>query len=302
MRRAWLIVLACALAACGSGQSATQSPSEPDNAVSAASQSPASTDPESEASGEGSVDDAVESVGLSLLIGVDAGEGDWRTGGVRSDVLMVMVPGQSPAVISLPRDSWVHIPGHGEAKINAAYAWGGPDLTKETVSDLLGQPIDHAYAVDMAGFIKVIDSIGPIELDTASGHLTLTGEEALSFVRERKSLPRGDLDRILRQQAVLSAIAADMGPSEALSLAGEVLPAISADGAEAQPEDLLAVFTAMRGATFATVPVAGLGWEGEQSVVYLDADGMADLVDALRLNDMTEWLETAETLSGQEVQ
>lgn len=278
MRRA-LLAAACVLGACASGQpadqAATQAPDLPSQHASEETSAPAEepSEPAEEPA------ETAEPT-LSLLIGVDAGSGDWRRGGVRSDVLMVMMPGADPAVISLPRDSWVSIPGHGKAKINAAYAWGGPELAKETVSSLLGQPIEHAYAVNMEGFVSIIDALGPVQIDTVDGTRTLDGAEALSFVRERKSLPRGDLDRIVRQQALLSALAETTDPRAALTLGGDLLSAIAVDGQEARPEDLLSLFSAMRGARFGTAPVAGLGWEGEQSVVYLDP-GVAALGEAL---------------------
>lgn len=279
MRRA-LLAAACVLGACASGQpadqAATQVPDLPSQRASEETSAPAE-EPSEPAEGPGETAEPT----LSLLIGVDAGSGDWRRGGVRSDVLMVMMPGADPAVISLPRDSWVSIPGHGKAKINAAYAWGGSELAKETVSSLLGQPIEHAYAVNMEGFVSIIDALGPVQIDTVDGARTLDGAEALSFVRERKSLPRGDLDRIVRQQALLSALAETTDPRAALTLGGDLLSAIAVDGQEARPEDLLSLFSTMRGARFGTAPVAGLGWEGDQSVVYLDDPGVAALGKAL---------------------
>lgn len=280
MRRA-LLAAACLLGACASGQpgdqAATQAPDLTSQHAASEEHSEPAEEPSELAEGPGETAEPT----LSLLIGVDAGSGDWRQGGVRSDVLMVMMPGADPAVISLPRDSWVSIPGHGKAKINAAYAWGGPELAKDTVSSLLGQPIEHAYAVNMEGFVSIIDALGPVQIDTVDGTRTLDGAEALSFVRERKSLPRGDLDRIVRQQALLSALAETTDPRAALTLGGDLLSAIAVDGQEARPEDLLSLFSAMRGARFGTAPVAGLGWEGEQSVVYLDGPGVAALGEAL---------------------
>ncbi|MDO5724063.1 MAG: LCP family protein [Flaviflexus sp.] len=287
MRRT-LLACACALVlgACAAGQPAP-SGGEINSTEQADPTTSGTSEPTAQASAVGTPEPAAQGDSerhaekLSLLVGVDAGPGDWRLGGVRSDVLMVIAPGSDPVIVSLPRDSWVNIPGHGEAKINAAYAWGGPELAKATVSELLGQPIEHVYAVDMTGFVSVIDAVGPVEIDTVDGTRILDGDEALSFVRERASLPRGDLDRIVRQQAVLGALAEQIDPAAAASLAPDLLQVIVVDGGQADVGEMITLVGAMREARFGTAPVAGLGWEGKQSVVYLDSVGLAALAEAL---------------------
>src|SRR5215467_6268367 len=142
--------------------------------------------------------------------------------GRRSDTIMVLhmpAGGGRPVLISLPRDSYVRIPGHGHDKINSAYAYGGPKLLAETVQIATGLRIDHYMGIGFGGFVRVVNAIGGVRLclkrplvDRASGlHLhkgcqTLSGGEALSFVRDRHSYLTQDLQRIQDQRLFLSAL------------------------------------------------------------------------------------------------
>ncbi|MEV0219660.1 LCP family protein [Streptomyces sp. NPDC050704] len=158
--------------------------------------------------------------------GSDATEHLWRPGVQRSDTLMLVRLGadeQTADTVSIPRDSWVPIPGHGEAKVNAAFAWGGPSLLIKTVEQLTGVRIDHFGVIDWHGFRSLTDAVGgvPITLDensydpeqqrhfTAGTH-TMNGEEALSYVRQRHGLPGGELDRIKRQQQFLRGLVGEV--------------------------------------------------------------------------------------------
>ncbi|MGA4670188.1 LCP family protein [Propionibacteriaceae bacterium Y1923] len=139
----------------------------------------------------------------------------------RSDVLMILhISGdrKSAYLISLPRDYWVPIPGHGTAKINAAYSWGGAALSVKTVEQLLNVPIDHTALINFEGFVNVIDSIGGVSVynNHAStidgvhfpeGQVELNdGQTALLFVRNRYGLPNHDFDRTQRQRDVIKAV------------------------------------------------------------------------------------------------
>ena len=132
--------------------------------------------------------------------------------------------GQSAAVVSIPRDSWVDIPGHGKNKINAAYAFGGPSLLIRTVENLTELHVDHFAVIDFAGFQAVVDSVGGIDVGISAatsnegvhfhqGVNHLDGTQALAYVRQRYGLVDGDLDRAQRQQnamrAVLTKVAVD---------------------------------------------------------------------------------------------
>src|SRR5215218_8685891 len=154
-------------------------------------------------------------LGSDSRVKTDAGQG-------RSDVLMVMhLSGdrKSAYLISFPRDMYVPIPGHGRDKINAAFAFGGPPLTVRTVEGLVDTRMDHVALIDFEGFINLTDELGGVTVynkypSVSWGHkfpvgnITLRGEQALAYVRERKQLPHGDLDRAERQRVVLQAILA----------------------------------------------------------------------------------------------
>lgn len=167
-----------------------------------------------------------------LLVGSDSREGlsaeDQRrlgtggTEGQRADTMMLLhIPATGePALISLPRDSFVDIPGHGQNKLNAAYAFGGPQLLVATVEQATGVRVDEYLEVGFGGFVNVIDALGGIEmcldepiqdrdshLDLPAGCQVLDGPNALGYVRMRKADPRGDLGRIERQREMLGAIA-----------------------------------------------------------------------------------------------
>lgn len=167
-----------------------------------------------------------------VLMGADDRPGEVG----RSDTLMVLWlnPGQKRgAIMSIPRDLRVDIPGHGSTKINHSYAYGGPKLTTETVQLLLNAPMDGYIKVNFEGFVKAVDLLGGVDLlvrdiegkgrgmnyDDSWGnlhiHLTpgmhhMDGYTAMGFCRYRKSntggLGDGDGGRAERQQQFLRAI------------------------------------------------------------------------------------------------
>ncbi|WP_121188041.1 LCP family protein [Nocardiopsis sp. Huas11] len=154
------------------------------------------------------------------------------TPGQRSDTIMLVRLNHERdrvTVVGIPRDLWVDVPGEGEDKINAAYAYGGPQLTVRTVESVTGVRVDHYVEVDFSGFVDVVDALDGIEvclpepiedpkahLDMAAGTHQVDGTEALAFARTRAT-PRGDLDRIDRQQQVLAAMLDKAMSSETLS-------------------------------------------------------------------------------------
>ncbi len=160
-------------------------------------------------------------------------------GSVNTDTMIVLhVPadGSRASLISFPRDSYVDIPGYGRNRINAAYsnaynaskAKGGSEvdaqsagiaLTADTISKLTGLTIDHYLQVNLLGFYRISIALGGIEvclnaaqndpfsgIDLPAGDSVIEGKQALAFVRQRHGLPRGDLDRIARQQYFLGAV------------------------------------------------------------------------------------------------
>ncbi len=142
-------------------------------------------------------------------------------GGQRTDSIILVhrsSSGQS-SMVSIPRDSYVTIPGHGKNKINAAFALGGPKLLVETVELATGLRIDGFLEIGFGGFAKVVDSLGGVDvcvpfdmndpragIDLKAGCQRLNGPTALGFVRARYSDPRGDIGRAERQRQFLSAI------------------------------------------------------------------------------------------------
>jgi LCP family protein required for cell wall assembly len=158
--------------------------------------------------------------GLSKAEQKRLGTGD--TAGQRTDTIMIVYlpPGGKPALISVPRDSYVDIPKHSKNKINAAYAFGGPELLVQTVEQNTGLRMDGYLEIGFGGFVNIIDALGGIRMclpkaindrdshiDLPKGCQTLSGVEALGYVRMRKADPLGDLGRVQRQREMLSAVA-----------------------------------------------------------------------------------------------
>lgn len=238
--------------------------------------------------------------GTDAAPGVDAGS-------QRSDVVMLarINPDRAEAaVVSIPRDSWVDIPGRGMNKINAAYAFGGPTLLIETVENFTNLRVDHFAVIDFAGFQAMVDSVGGIDVGVSAatsdagvefrqGVNHLDGAAALTYVRQRYGLPEGDLSRAQRQQNALRALlskAASGGmmadPAGLYSLLDATSRTVGVDDSLSNG-GLRSLAFEMRGlrpsnVTFLSAPFRGLGQEGAQSVVYLDEARSAELWEALR--------------------
>ncbi|OMQ16707.1 transcriptional regulator [Modestobacter sp. VKM Ac-2676] len=195
-------------------------------------------------------------------------------------------------VISIPRDSWVDIPGHGKNKINAAYALGGPTLLIQTIEQLTGVRIDHYAAIDFAGLIQMTDDLGGVDVvvqETTSngpyafeaGTNHLNGDQARWYVGQRYDLPGGDFDRVKRQQNYLRAMFGKLFSQDVFSSPAKlddtlltVTSAVAVDDGLSNG-DMLGMAYSLRGlrpdaVAFFTAPVLGLGTEGAASVVYLD--------------------------------
>ena len=165
-----------------------------------------------------------------VLLGSDSRDPENAADG-RSDSIMVVHLNEQrdkAYIVSFPRDMYVDIPGHGKDKINAAYLLGGPPLTVRTLETLTGVRMDHVALIGLEGFIQLTEDLGGVTVtnktafrshgfDYPKGRITIAGEEALWFVRERKSLPEGDLDRAENQRKVIRAIVAKGLSSEVIS-------------------------------------------------------------------------------------
>ncbi|MDP9117109.1 MAG: LCP family protein [Actinomycetota bacterium] len=150
-------------------------------------------------------------------------------GGVNTDTMMILhIPadGSQATAISFPRDSWVNVPGLGMSKLNSAFAFGtqngggdqgGARLLIKVIQSMTGLSIDHFVRVSLVGFYNIASALGPIKVcvnaatqdpysgtNLPAGVSYLNAQQSLSFVRQRHNLPRGDLDREVRQQYFLS--------------------------------------------------------------------------------------------------
>jgi len=147
--------------------------------------------------------------------------------GARTDTILVLhEPVSGPvSLISLPRDTYVEIAGHGPAKLNAAFVYGGAPLLVSTVEQLTGLTIDHYAEIGLGGVAGVVDAVGGVELCydrdvndpesqmvwTAGCHV-VDGAQALPFVRMRKADPQGDIGRAARQRQLIGAVMGKVDP------------------------------------------------------------------------------------------
>ncbi|MFC7221032.1 LCP family protein [Streptomyces polyrhachis] len=246
--------------------------------------------------------------------GADAGGAvQWKPGAQRSDTMMLVhIPQDrdNAYVVSLPRDSWVPVPGHGSAKLNAAFSWGGPPLLIDTVQRLTKVKVDHLAVIDWSGFKKLTDAVGGVDITiptttprrnggrqwTAGTH-HMDGEEALDYVRERHGLPRGDLDRTQRQQEFLKRVLDKTlssgnlaNPLKAKKLLDTVTATVSVDDrlTDSALRDLMWDMRGVRTRhmVFMNAPVAGFDTIDRQSVVVLDRGAMQPLWEAMRNDTM----------------
>lgn len=226
----------------------------------------------------------------------------------RSDVLMLahLSPKRDKVyLISFPRDLWVPVPGHGKAKINAAYAWGGPQLTVRTVEQLIGVRVDHVAQVDFEGFVGLTDQVGGVTITNPhasssrgfswpKGQVTLSGASALAYVRQRYELPNGDLDRAARQRAVTKALLQKLlstdvltNPARFSTVLDELGRYLTVDSG-LTTQQILTTASSMRLASGDDIrslqtPVRGLGTSKDgQSIVLANDTVMAELSAALR--------------------
>lgn len=176
----------------------------------------------------------------ALLLGIDSGEFD-RVEQGRSDTMVVMAANpqtDTSRMLSIPRDSYVEIPGYGLDKINHAYSYGGADLSVETVQNMLGIPIDYYFAVDMEGLQNVIDALGGITIVPAlsfaqSGYTfqagvpqEVDGAGALAYSRNRQDDPAGDYGRQERQRQVITSTMDEVSSLQGVSNYPSILAAL----------------------------------------------------------------------------
>ncbi len=186
----------------------------------------------------------------------------------RSDTIMILhIPagGGRPVLVSIPRDSYVEVPGHGWNKINAAFSYGGPALLAETVQSATGLHISHFMDIGFGGFVNVVNAVGGVRmclpapihdqasgLNLAAGCQVLNGGQALAWVRDRHTFATQDLQRQQDQRIFLSALLKKitstgviLNPFESLPAASGVASNLTVDQA-AQLYQLRSVARALR--------------------------------------------------------
>ncbi|WP_282173969.1 LytR family transcriptional regulator [Cytobacillus firmus] len=172
-----------------------------------------------------------------LMLGVDEREGDRG----RSDSMIVLTvnPNQnSVKMLSIPRDTRTEIIGKGfDDKINHAYAFGGVEMSMNTVENFLDIPIDYYMQINMEGFKDIVDAVGGVTVNNdldfnyegvhfTKGQLTLNGEKALKFSRMRYDDPRGDFGRQLRQREVIQGVLKEGASLSSLTNYDEIFTAL----------------------------------------------------------------------------
>jgi LCP family protein required for cell wall assembly len=261
--------------------------------------------------------DASDAVNV-LVLGTDQEQG----GSARADTIMLVhLAGNRHAaqVISIPRDTWLPLARTVEAgapttpaKINAAYAWGGAPLMVRTVESFTGVRIDHTVSIDFAGFAKIIDALGGIDIDVAApftsslapyrrfaaGVQHMNGEVALDYARQRKPFAQGDFARMRHQREILAAVFDKVSSRAILShpfqlnaVIHSTARAFTVDDALSLP-DMATILAQLRGSDLSmlTAPTTGTGRVGDQSVVYADRTADEELFAAVRSDTMDAWL------------
>ena len=204
-----------------------------------------------------------------LIMGSDARPDEIKLGVVgRTDTLLVFVADRTTprvAMVSVPRDLWVAIPGHGEERINAAYELGGSQTAKQTVSNVLGQRVDRFAVVGLQGVRDIVDAAGGVDItvaqaihddsyptddygyqtvDIPAGRQHMDGDTALKYARTRHQ--DNDFGRIARQQQVLAAVRTAMLNPLNWPRAPAVLAAVSQSlKSDVTPLDAIAIGAAM---------------------------------------------------------
>jgi LCP family protein required for cell wall assembly len=257
-----------------------------------------------------------------LLLGSDSriSAGDpsqWVAGAQRTDAIMVVhVPADRSGafVVSIPRDSWVDVPGHGKNKINAAFSFGGPALMVQTVEQLTDVRIDHIVIADFEGFKDLTDLLGGVTVtvpkstrdkraEFPAGTYRMDGATALNYVRQRKNLPGGDFDRERRQQNWIRAVLKEMvsrgtltDPIKVNKVLDEMTRSISTDEdfTLSQMRNLALSLRSLRSndVAFLTAPVAGTGRspDKKQDIVLLDTEEGVGLWQSAADDTMVEWI------------
>jgi polyisoprenyl-teichoic acid--peptidoglycan teichoic acid transferase len=197
-----------------------------------------------------------------LVLGLDSGADVHR-----SDTIMVLhinPENKTAAVVSIPRDTLLTIPGRGLDKINHAFAYGGAELSRKTVEDFLGVSIPYYILVDLNGIAKLIDDIGGVDVDVEKrmyyvdyaqdlhidlqpGRQKLNGQQAMGYLRFRHS--DNDFARIGRQQNFINQVASQMMTRDNLVRSPQMfLSLLSCVDSNLNAREILGLSLSLRGA------------------------------------------------------
>jgi LCP family protein required for cell wall assembly len=233
-----------------------------------------------------------------LATGGDIGDG--RTDTILLVHLPALFSGTPTTMVSIPRDSYVSIPGYGSDKINSAFTLGGAPLLAQTVEQATGLRIDHYVEIGFEGLPVVVDAVGGVTMcpaepisdplsgiDLPAGCQKLDGRSALGFVRSRAT-PRADIDRMIHQREFVSALlhraaspAVLLNPLRWYPMAHAVTDAIAV-GRNDHVWDLTRLGWALRGdVTTTTVPIGEFTGSASGSAVTWDSDAASRLFAAL---------------------
>lgn len=247
--------------------------------------------------------------------------------GQRSDTMMLVhIPAdrQNVFVMSIMRDSWLPIPGHGDAKINAAMSFGGVPLAVETVEGLLGISVDHVAVVDFGGFAGVTDALGGVSITNPIGFVSskipghtfeagpqmLDGTQALAFARERYAFVDGDFQRVRNQQILIKGLMKAVLTTDTIVTPGKLNGLIDALSPFLASDDglgsayLAGLTVELRDVryddvTFFTMPTSGTGTSSDgQSIVNIDYERLEQVRQGLQADTLAPDLPALQALPG----
>jgi LCP family protein required for cell wall assembly len=241
----------------------------------------------------------------------------WRPGAMRSDTIMLLhltKDRKHAYLISIPRDTWADVPGHGHEKINAAFSDGGPALYVDAIEQFTGLHVDHLAVIDWEGFKDLSRDVGGVDVTVPEtvtdpstkvtwhqGRVHLEGEKALQYVRQRDNLPNGDFDRINRQQNFLRALMAkllskgtELNPVTLTRTVSTVTGQLTLDSSFSDSE-VRHLALSLRGirrkdVTFVTVPLKSYARIGGQAVNLVDVDAVHRLFAAAQSDDLPAYV------------
>jgi len=253
-----------------------------------------------------------------LIAGLEADVAARSERGALSDAVMLLhldADRERAWLVSIPRDAWVSLPGHGDDRIDVAYALGGPRLLVGAFERLTHLRVDHLAVIDKSGIRRLTDGVGGVALsldppgrstpEARRGALALelSGAMALEYVSERHGLANGDVDHIRREHRYLRALLAQLRErgtladppalrdlAAALGTSMRVDPGLTPAALRSLIDSTLRL--RIEDVTFLTAPVPRAAWPGGAVAVQPDEIGCAQLWDALAHDEMAAFVDS----------